>query len=184
MSTQKITNVNIIATFIHNNPGCRRTDIKRHLFEARTGIKTMKSGRYLGCNQYFQNHGSASNVYLNRLWYNEIKNMRYQEDSSCTWYAYGKDVNRPGKSSYKLTPHGEDWVKSKRELVRPFTPGTLIEWQLDSPNRHGWYDQTRCVSSRGLVIERNKTYGLWVLCLDGKQRFLSHHVWNRATKEV
>ena len=181
---EKITNVNIIATYIHNNPGCRRTDIKRHLFEARTGIKTAKSGRYLGCNQYFQNYGSASNVYLNRLWYNEIKNMRYKESDTFDYWDRGKDVNRPGKSSYKLTPWGEDWVKSKRELVRPFTSGTLVEWQYDSPNRHGWYDHGRAISNRGLVIDRNETYGLWVLELGGKQQFLSHHVWIRAVKEV
>jgi len=182
MKEGKITNVNIIATFIHNNPGCRRTDIKRHLFEAKTGIKTTKSGRYLGCNQYFQNYGSASNVYLNRLWYNEIKNMRYQEDSSCTWYAYGKNVNRPGKSSYKLTSKGTEWVKSEHQMVRPFAPGALVEWQFESPNRHGWIPAFCNGKTRGLVIECNKTYGLWVLSLDGRQRFLSHHAWIREVK--
>ncbi len=176
---EKITNVNIIATFIHNNPGCRRTDIKRHLFEARTGIKTMKSGRHLGCNQYFQNYGNASNVYLNRLWYNEIKNMRYQESSTFDYWDRGRDVNRPGKSSYKLTPHGEDWVRSKRELVRPFAAGGLVEWQWHSPRKHGW----KANFNRGLVIECNKTYGLWVLGLDGHQQFLSHHAWIRTVKE-
>tara|TARA_Y100000593_G_scaffold16044_1_gene31675 strand:- start:2369 stop:2914 length:546 start_codon:yes stop_codon:yes gene_type:complete len=176
---EKITNVNIIATYIHNNPGCRRVDIKRHLYIARTGQEPSRGYHNQVSNQYFQTYGNASNVYLDRLWYNEIKNMRYQEDSSFTWWAHGKNVNRPGKSSYRLTPRGEDWVKSKRELVRPFKPGSLVEWQWHSPRRHGW----NANFNRGLVIDRNKTYGLWVLGLDGHQQFLSHHAWIRAVKE-
>jgi hypothetical protein len=171
-----VTNVNIIATYIHNNPGCRRTDIKRHLYEARTGEKPLKSGRHLGCNQYFQRHGTASNVYLDRLWYNDIKNM-VPRSNNC-WNT--SRVNRPGKSSYKLTFWGADWVKSPEKLVRPWKEGSLIEWQFESPNRHGWHTHSR----RGLVLQRNETYGLWVLGLDGKVHFCSHHAYIRRIREV
>jgi len=64
------TNVNLIATYIHNNPGCRRVDLKRMLHRAAYGQN--ETSRYqLNCkNQYFQRYGSAGNVYLDRLWYN------------------------------------------------------------------------------------------------------------------
>ena len=179
MNPQKITNVNIIATYIHNNPGCRRTDIKRHLFFARTGQESKNGYHDRVSNQYFQTYGTCSNVYLNRLWYNEIKNMVYKESSTFDYWDIGQDVNRPGKSSYQLTDKGTKWVKSKHQMIRPFAPGSLIEWQWMSPRRHGW----KANFNRGLVIERNKTYGLWALGLDGHQQFLSHHAWIRAVKE-
>ena len=158
---EKITNVNIIATYIHNNPGCRRTDIKRHLYLARTGQKPLRGYHDRVCNQYFQTYGSASNVYLDRLWYNQL--------------------GRPTKSSYVLTAAGKSYVLPKSELVRPFKAGELIEWQFDSPRRHGW-----CVAGfadgrqRGLVIDCNETYGLWALSLDGNHRYISHHAYIRA----
>ncbi len=175
---EKITNVNIIATYIHNNPGCRRTDIKRHLYLARTGQKPLRGYHDRVCNQYFQTYGTASNVYLDRLWYNEIKNMVYKESDTFDYWDRGQDVNRPGKSSYQLTPAGKNWVRSERQMIRPFAAGALVEWQFDSPRRHGW----RSEFNRGLVIECNKTYGMWVLGLDGHQQFLSHHAYIRAVK--
>ena len=182
MKDQKITNVNIIATYIHNNPGCRRTDIKKHLFLARTGEESRGGYHNRVSNQYFQTYGTASNVYLNRLWYNEIKNMVYKESDTFDYWDRGQDVNRPGKSSYQLTAKGAEWVRSKHQMVRPFESGSLIEWQFESPRRHGWIPAFGDGKTRGLVIECNKTYGLWALCLDGKQRFLSHHAWIREVK--
>jgi len=179
MNGRLVTNVNIIATYIHNNPGCRRTDIKRHLYEARTGEKSLKSGRDLGSNQYFQRYGTDSNVYLDRLWYNEIKNMVGSGAHPYHWRA-PKLTNRPGKSSYQLTFAGAHWVKSPEKLVRPWKEGSLIEWQFESPNRHGWFS----LGQKGLVLQRNKTYGLWVLGLDGKVHFCSHHAYIRRVKEV
>ena len=180
MWTKRITNVNIIATYIHNNPGCRRTDIKRHLYIARAGCEPLKQEHRRTCNQYFQNYGSASNVYLGRLWYNEIKNMVYQESNTFDYWDRGQNVNRPGKSSYQLTRDGHRWVKSSKELIRPFSPGTLVQWQHDSPKRHGWYAGPTKSWRTGLVIERNKTYGMWTLGLDGKIRYASHLMYIRA----
>ena len=183
---QGVTNINIIATFIHNNPGCTRTDIKRHLFEARSG-KNVKdqSARHLGGNQYFQTYGSPgkSNVYLDRLWYNAHRNMVYQEKTDLSdYWDQGKDVNRPGKSLYKLTWEGEHRVMTKEQLTRPWPSGTFIEFQHCSPNAHGWH---RCKdpSSQGLVINRTDTYGMWVLCLDGQQRYVSHLAWAREVPQ-
>ena len=156
------TNVNLIASYIHSNPGCRRTDIKRHLFLARIGEEP-KDGRHNRVsNQYFQNYGSCSNVYLNRLWYNS---------------------QREGirDSSYQLTWAGQNKVFSKDRLIRPFKTGQLVEWQWQSPRRHGW-EYVHHQSMRGLVIDRNETYGMWVLALDGIQKFLSHHAWIREAQ--
>ena len=172
------TNVNLIATFIYNNPGCRRVDIKRMLHKAATGEDATRRNQLDCKNQYFQNYGNASNVYLGKLWYNKHINMVYQESGTYDYWDRGKDVNRPGKSSYHLTWEGEDKVFSKDRLIRPFKTGQLVEWQWQSPRRHGWC-HIHYQSMRGLVIDRNETYGLWVLTLDGKQQFLSHQAWIR-----
>lgn len=182
MKYQKITNVNIIATYIYNNPGCRRTDIKRHLYRARTGEEPENGYHNRVSNQYFQTYGTASNVYLDRLWYNEFKNMVYEEKGTFDYWDRGQKVNRPGKSSYQLTSAGSERVKSKHQMIRPFVPGTLVEWQWESPKRHGWFPLVDYFSRKGLVIECNNTYGLWVLGLDGKQEFLSHHAWMRRVQ--
>ena len=176
----KITNVNIIASYIYNNPGCRRTDIKRHLFVARCGEEPVKGHHNRTSNQYFQNYGNASNVYLNHLWYNEIKNIICEESCTSDYWHTGNRVNRPGKSSYQLTSEGENWVRSELQMIRPFAPGALVEWQWESPKRHGWFSRENHPEKRGLVIECNKTYGLWVLGLDGKVHFCSHHAYIRS----
>ena len=46
------TNVNLIATYIHNNPGCRRVDLKRMLHKAATGEDTNEQHHIQRKNQY------------------------------------------------------------------------------------------------------------------------------------
>ena len=160
------TNVNLIATYIHNNPGCRRVDLKRMLHKAATGKHTDEE-HHLWCkNQYFQRYGNNDNVYLDRLWHN-------LDD---------KGRGKTRKSRYYLTWAGEDKVWH-RPMRRPFEEGSLVEWQHVSPNsrrRRGWHPL-----HQGLVIERNDLYGLWVLGIggssrpDGKLFYVSHQSWVR-----
>ena len=164
------TNVNLIATYIHNNPGCRRVDLKRMLHKAATGEHTDKQ-HHLACkNQYFQRYGSADNVYLDRLWHN-------LDD---------KGRGKTRKSRYYLTWAGQDKIWH-RPMVRPFKEGSLVEWQHISPNsrrRRGWHPL-----HQGLVIERNDLYGLWVLGIggssrpDGKLFYVSHQSWVRRVND-
>ena len=164
------TNVNLIATYIHNNPGCRRVDLKRMLHKAATGEHTDRQSDLWRKNQYFQRYGSADNIYLDRLWHN-------LDD---------KGRGKTRKSRYYLTWAGEDKVWSQ-PLVRPFEEGSLVEWQHTSPNsrrRRGWYP-----IHQGLVIERNDLYGLWVLGIggssrpDGKLFYVSHQSWVRRVND-
>mgnify|MGYP001319941506 CR=1 FL=1 len=100
----KITNLTIIANFIDKNPGCRRTDIKRYLYVARTGEQPQRGYHNRVSNQYFQNYGCHHNVYLNKLWYNRSSN--------------------PAKSEYYLTPAGRRYVN--HNLNRGLHKGTLV----------------------------------------------------------
>ena len=177
------TNVNLIATFIHNHPGCRRVDIKRMLHKAATGEHTDNQS-HLSCkNQYFQRYGSADNVYLDRLWYNE-----YDKEKSTRYNRYGYAVNRNyvRKSSYQLTWEGREKVFSKHRLIRPFEEGSIVEWQWNSPfnKKHGWQP-----IMQGLVVERTELYGLWVLPIgaatreDGKLIYVSHQAFVRRCND-
>ena len=150
------TNVNLIATYIHNNPGCRRVDIKRMLHRAATGEHTDNQYDLQRKNQYFQRYGSEGNVYLDRLWYNthdKVSTGKYSRRSNWSY------KNNTRKSAYYLTWAGEQkvWTKS---MIRPFKEGTLVEWQWNSPNNkmYGWRP---CM--QGLVVERTDLYGLWLL---------------------
>jgi len=159
------TNVNLIATFIHNNPGCRRVDIKRMLHRAAYGENETRRSQLDCKNQYFQRYGSANNVYLDRLWFNE-----YDGGSSSSYnrYGYAEKRNYTRKSSYQLTWQGKDKIWH-RPMRRPFEEGSLVEWQYISPNRHrkrGWHP-----SHRGLVVERSDLYGLWVLGVGGSATY-------------
>ena len=156
------TNVNLIATYIHNNPGCRRVDLKRMLHRAAHGQN--ETSRYqLNCkNQYFQRYGSADNVYLDRLWYNEL-----DKDTNRIRNQWGVRVTHcTRKSSYQLTWSGKNKVWH-RPMIRPFEEGSLVEWQWNSPNnkRYGWRP-----NMRGLVVERTDLYGLWILGVGGSAR--------------
>jgi len=158
------TNVNLIATYIHNNPGCRRVDLKRMLHKAATGEHTDKQHDLWCKNQYFQRYGSNGNVYLDRLWHNLDDRGR----------------GKTRKSRYYLTWAGEDKVWH-RPMRRPFEEGSLVEWQHCSPNnKRGWHPL-----HQGLVIESNDLYGLWVLGIggssrpDGKLFYVSHQSWVR-----
>jgi len=159
------TNVNLIATYIHNNPGCRRVDLKRMLHKAATGEHTDCQSSLACKNQYFQRYGSTGdgNVYLDRLWHN----------------ANDRGRGKTRKSRYYLTWAGEDKVWS-RPMVRPFEEGSLVEWQWNSPNdkRHGWQPVMK-----GLVVERTDLYGLWVLLIGGPKNnqciHISHQCWVR-----
>jgi len=165
------TNVNLIATYIHNNPGCRRVDLKRMLHRAAHGQN--ETSRYqLNCkNQYFQRYGSPGdgNVYLDRLWHNLDDRGR----------------GKTRKSRYYLTWAGEDKVW-QRPMRRPFEEGSIVEWQWNSPNnpKHGWQ-----AHMRGLVIERTDLYGLWVLPIgiatreDGKLIHVSHQAFVRSVND-
>ena len=162
------TNVNLIATHIHNNPGCRRVDLKRMLHKAATGEHT-DCQSHLACkNQYFQRYGSHDNVYLDRLWHN-------LDD---------KGRGKTRKSRYYLTWAGEDKIWH-RPMIRPFEEGSLVEWQHISPNKkRGWQPL-----HQGLVIERTDLYGLWVLGIggssrpDGKLFHVSHQSWVRRVRD-
>ena len=170
------TNVNLIATYIHNNPGCRRVDLKRMLHKAATG-KNTNCQHDLSCkNQYFQRWGTHNNVYLDRLWYNE-----YDKGTKGTYNRYGgrQRTNLTRKSSYQLTWAGENKVWH-RPMIRPFKEGSIVEWQWKSPNnkKHGWQP-----SMQGLVVECTNLYGLWVLPIghstrdDGKLLYISHQAF-------
>ena len=162
------TNVNLIATYIHNNPGCRRVDLKRMLHKAATGEHTDKQ-YHLACkNQYFQRYGTSDNVYLDRLWHNVDDNGKYTR-----------------KSSYYLTWAGKNKVWH-RPMRRPFEEGSIVEWQWNSPNnpKYGWQAQMQ-----GIVIERTDLYGLWVLPIgiatreDGKLIHVSHQAFVRSVND-
>ena len=177
------TNVNLIATYIHNNPGCRRVDLKRMLHKAATGEHTDKQSDLHCKNQYFQRWGSRDNVYLGRLWYNE-----YDKGTKGTYTRYGgrQRTNLTRKSSYQLTLQGEDKVFPKHRMIRPFEEGCIVEWQWNSPNdkRHGWQPVIQ-----GLVVERTELYGLWVLPIgvatreDGKLMYISHQAFVRRCND-
>ena len=159
------TNVNLIATYIHNNPGCRRVDLKRMLHKAATGEHTDKQ-HHLQCkNQYFQRFGSADNVYLDRLWYNE-----HDRGTATSYNRYGYRGNRnyTRKSSYQLTWKGTDKVLSKDRLIRPFEEGSIVEWQWNSPfnKKHGWQP-----IMQGLVVERTELYVLLVIPIGAATRY-------------
>ena len=165
---KRITNVNLIASFISANPGCRRVDIKHHLFEARCGKKALRRYELNNGNQYFSSFNQKGNGYLNDLWFNAL--------------------DTPSKSVYQLTARGRAKVIEPSKLIRPFVEGSFVEWQTTSPNRWGWgpsydlpyldYENSYSVF-RGLVIERNNTHGMWVLRIDGKPVYLSHQVYVR-----
>ena len=176
------TNVNLIATYIHNNPGCRRVDLKRMLHKAATGEHTDKQ-HHLQCkNQYFQRYGSHDNVYLDRLWYNEHDKGT---SNGYSRYGYRRTQNLTRKSSYQLTWAGQDKVWH-RPMVRPFKEGSIVEWQWHSPNnkKHGWQP-----TMQGLVVERTHLYGLWVLPIghatreDGKLIHVSHQAFVRKIND-
>ena len=161
------TNVNLIATYIHNNPGCRRVDLKRMLHRAAHG-QNETSRDQLNCkNQYFQRYGSpdAGNVYLDRLWHNLDDRGR----------------GKTRKSRYYLTWAGEDKVWH-RPMRRPFEEGSIVEWQWNSPNNPKYKWQA---VMQGLVVERTELYGLWVLPIgiatreDGKLVHVSHQAFVR-----
>ena len=139
------TNVNLIATYIHNNPGCRRVDLKRMLHKASTGEHTDLSWQLSRKNQYFQRWGSADNVYLDRLWYSEYD----LQGPSCNRYGHRRKPNHTRKSSYQLTWKGTDKIWH-RPMIRPFEEGSIVEWQWNSPNnkKHGWQP-----TMQGLVVE-------------------------------
>ena len=172
------TNVNLIATYIHNNPGCRRVDLKRMLHKAATGEDPTRQHQLQRKNQYFQRYGSDDNVYLDRLWYNE-----HDKGTKGTYTRYGgrQRTNLTRKSSYQLTYQGRDKVWH-RPMVRPFEAGSIVEWQWNSPNniKHGWQP-----TMQGLVVERTDLYGLWVMPIgdstrtDGKLVYVSHQAFVR-----
>lgn len=175
------TNINLIATFIHHNPGCRRVDIKRMLHKAATGEHTDKQSDLWCKNQYFQRYGNNDNVYLDRLWYNE-----HDKGPSYSRYGHRRSANYTRKSSYQLTWQGTDKVFPKQRMVRPFEEGSIVEWQWNSPfnKKHGWQP-----TIRGLVVERTELYGLWVLPIgdatrdDGKLIHVSHQAFVRRCND-
>ena len=162
------TNVNLIATYIHNNPGCRRVDLKRMLHKAATGEHTDKEHDLWCKNQYFQRYGTKGNVYLDRLWHNAEDKGKYTR-----------------KSRYYLTWVGRDKVWH-RPMRRPFEEGSLVEWQWNSPfsKKHGWQPW-----GQGLVVERTELYGLWVMPIggaareDGKLSYVSHQAFVRSVND-
>lgn len=164
------TNVNLIATYIHNNPGCRRVDLKRMLHKATTGRDTDKQCDLWCKNQYFQRYANNGNLYLGRLWYNELERKKYTR-----------------KSSYRLTRDGRDKV-CHDPMIRPFEPGSIVEWQYKSPNDKatGWRPTGWRPIGQGLVIERTDLYGLWVMPIgdatrsDGKLIYVSHQAYVRS----
>ena len=175
------TNVNLIATYIYNNPGCRRVDLKRMLHKAATGEHTDKQ-HHLQCkNQYFQRYGSADNVYLDRLWYNEHDKDKYVSNG----YGRRYRTTLTRKSSYQLTWAGQDKVWH-RPMRRPFEEGSIVEWQWNSPNNrsYGWRPE-----HQGLVVERTALYGLWVLPIGvadvfaGQCIYISHQLWVRRVND-
>jgi len=177
------TNVNLIATHIHSNPGCRRVDLKRMLHKAATGEHTDCQSDLACKNQYFQRYGSpgAGNVYLDRLWYNEHDKERGKHNR---WGVRERN-NLTRKSSYYLTWAGQDKIWH-RPMHRPFEEGSIVEWQWNSPNdpKHGWQPQMQ-----GLVVERTDLYGLWVMPIgiatreDGKLIHISHQAFVRSIND-
>ena len=162
------TNVNLIATYIHNNPGCRRVDLKRMLHKAATGEHTDCQDNLSRKNQYFQRWGSHDNVYLDRLWHNVEDKGKYTR-----------------KSRYYLTWAGKDKVWHC-PMIRPFEEGSIVEWQWNSPNdkRYGWKPVMQ-----GLVVERTHLYGLWVMPIghdtrsDGQLVHISHQAFIRKIND-
>ena len=180
------TNVNLIATYIHNNPGCRRVDLKRMLHKATTGEHTDMQSDLHCKNQYFQRWGSAGNVYLDRLWYNSEDKGHVKETSPTNyWYRgrTGRSLTRT--SSYYLTTEGQEKVWNL-PMIRPFEEGSIVEWQWNSPYnpKHGWQ-----AHMQGLVVERTDLYGLWVLPIghatreDGKLIHISHQAFVRRIND-
>ena len=153
------------------------------LHKAATGEHTDCQHNLACKNQYFQRYGSADNVYLDRLWYNEhdkgASSSRYDR------YGLRKTQNPTRKSSYQLTWAGEDKVWH-RPMVRPFEEGSIVEWQWNSPNnkKYGWQP-----TIQGLVVERTELYGLWVLPIgaatreDGKLMHVSHQAFVRRVND-
>lgn len=174
------TNVNLIATYIHNNPGCRRVDLKRMLHKAATGEHTDHQAHLQCKNQYFQRYGSADNVYLDRLWYNK-EDKGHVTSGLDYWGRTRRGRSLTRTSSYFLTQAGEHKVWH-RPMLRPFKEGSIVEWQWNSPNnkKHGWQ-----AHMQGLVIERTNLYGLWVLPIghatraDGQLIHISHQAFIR-----
>ena len=162
------TNVNLIATHIHNNPGCRRVDLKRMLHKASFGTDVTMQYQTSAKNQYFQRYGNTSNVYLDRMWYNKLDKGKYTR-----------------KSSYCLTSAGEKKVWH-RPMLRPFEESSLVEWQWNSPNenKRGWR-----ILHQGLVVERTDLYGLWILPIAGSTRpnsqlmYVSHQAFVRKIND-
>ena len=178
------TNVNLIATYIHNNPGCRRVDLKRMLHKAATGEHTDDQHDLHCKNQYFQRYGSHDNVYLDRLWYNREDKGHVQEGLDF-WGRSRRGRSLTRTSSYYLTEAGACKVWH-RPMLRPFEEGSIVEWQWNSPNNkhHGWRP-----TQQGLVVERTDLYGLWVLPIgaatrtDGKLIYVSHQAFVRRIND-
>ena len=173
------TNVNLIATYIHNNPGCRRVDLKRMLHKAATGEDTDKQSNLWCKNQYFQRYGNNDNVYLDRLWYN-----KYDGGTTGRYNRYGNPFRKPTrKSSYHLTEDGRGKVWDG-PMVRPFEVGSIVEWQWHSPKAkwRGWH----IGYNQGLVVEHTDLYGMWVMPIgdatreDGKLIYISHQAFVRS----
>ena len=178
------TNVNLIATYIHNNPGCRRVDLKRMLHKAATGEHT-DCQHDLSCkNQYFQRYGSADNVYLDRLWYNK-EDKGHVYSGLDYWHRSRRGRSLTRTSKYYLTEAGTHKVWHQ-PMRRPFEEGSIVEWQWNSPNdpRHGWQP-----FMQGLVVERTDLYGLWVLPIgdatrtDGRLMHVSHQAFVRRIND-
>ena len=174
------TNVNLIATYIHNNPGCRRVDLKRMLHKAATGEHTDDQHDLHCKNQYFQRYGSHGNVYLDRLWYNS-EDKGHVTSGLDYWGRSRRGRSLTRTSSYHLTDEGQRKVW-RGHMYRPFEEGSIVEWQWNSPNNkhYGWRP-----TSQGLVVERTGLYGLWVMPIgaatrtDGKLIHISHQAFIR-----
>ena len=180
------TNVNLIATHIHNNPGCRRVDLKRMLHKAAYGEDTSEKSKLWCKNQYFQRYGSASNVYLDRLWYNsEDKGHASTSSPQGYWYTGRRGRSHTRTSSYQLTQKGKEKVWPL-PTVRPFEAGSLVEWQYNSPKTRSPWKKGWNPVHKALVLECTDLYGLLVMLIgepihsDGNRIVhLSHQVWIR-----
>ena len=175
------TNVNLIATYIANNPGCRRVDLKRMLHKAAHGEDTNKQSKLWCKNQYFQRYGTGNNVYLDRLWYNQFD----QEQKHCNRWGIYTSRSIVRKSSYQLTLDGKEKVWPL-PTVRPFEAGSLVEWQYNSPKTRSPWKKGWNPMHKALVLECTDLYGLWVMLIgepihsDGNRIVhLSHQVWIR-----
>ena len=180
------TNVNLIATYIHNNPGCRRVDLKRMLHKAATGEDATRRSELDCKNQYFQRYGTPGdgNVYLDRLWYNK-EDKGHVKSGLDYWGRSRRGRSLTRTSSYFLTQAGVHKVWH-RPMLRPFEEGSIVEWQWNSPNnpKYGWQ-----AHMQGLVVERTHLYGLWVLPIgaatriDGKLIHVSHQAFIRKIND-